>query len=134
MEKERYLTEEFLKISEMLNESDKQLRHICRNKAIEFLEAFLLEGEGSDYGVYTYSELLHAMSLRIMLEKEKVKVKRQGLKCLKCDDVIVSNYRHDFKFCKCGNIFIDGGDDYCRIGGTGLGDKTYKFIDIGFEN
>ena len=69
-----------------------------------------------------------------MAEEGEVKVKRQGLKCLKCDDVIISNYRHDFKFCKCRNIFVDGGNDYCRIGGAGLGNETYKFIDIGFEN
>ena len=38
-------------------------------------------------------------------------------KCLKCEDIIQSTYRHDFKTCKCGAIFIDGGTDYLRMGG-----------------
>ncbi len=38
-------------------------------------------------------------------------------KCHKCGDVIRSVHRHDFQSCKCGAIFIDGGDDYYRAGG-----------------
>ncbi|WP_420915909.1 DUF7695 domain-containing protein [Neisseria mucosa] len=29
-------------------------------------------------------------------------------KCLLCNDVITSEYSHDFKTCKCGNLSIDG--------------------------
>lgn len=39
------------------------------------------------------------------------------IKCAKCGDIIQSQYRHDFRWCFCKSIFIDGGDDYCRIGG-----------------
>lgn len=39
-------------------------------------------------------------------------------KCAKCGDVIQSTYRWDFKACKCGAIFIDGGDSYTRCGGN----------------
>ena len=35
-------------------------------------------------------------------------------KCKKCGDVIESTYRHDFKFCKCGAVAVDGGKDYLR--------------------
>lgn len=35
-------------------------------------------------------------------------------KCGKCNDIIVSRYRHDFKFCKCGAIAVDGGNAYIR--------------------
>lgn len=42
-----------------------------------------------------------------------------GLKCLKCGDVIFSKHRHDFRRCKCGACFVDGGDDYFRYGFTG---------------
>jgi hypothetical protein len=42
------------------------------------------------------------------------------VKCLKCDDVIESKYRHDFVTCKCGNAFVDGGSDYTRYGGSSL--------------
>ena len=36
------------------------------------------------------------------------------IKCRICNDVITSNSRHDFKFCKCGAIAVDGGKDYFR--------------------
>jgi len=39
------------------------------------------------------------------------------LKCRKCGDVIESKHRHDFVWCKCKSIFVDGGKDYCRCGG-----------------
>jgi hypothetical protein len=38
----------------------------------------------------------------------------KGVRCPYCKDEIYSEYRHDFKFCKCGTIFIDGGKDYIR--------------------
>ena len=37
------------------------------------------------------------------------------LKCLLCNDVIVSHHRHDFKWCKCKSVAIDGGDEYTRV-------------------
>ena len=42
--------------------------------------------------------------------------------CLACRTVIVSAYRHDFRWCNCPEgsdtrIFIDGGTRYCRMGG-----------------
>lgn len=36
--------------------------------------------------------------------------------CCICDDYIVSNYRHDYKHCKCGNAMVDGGLHYARWG------------------
>jgi hypothetical protein len=44
-------------------------------------------------------------------------MKQAGLKCLRCQDEIYSNSRHDFSGCRCGAWFIDGGFDYERIGG-----------------
>ena len=41
----------------------------------------------------------------------------QKLKCKKCNDIIESKHVHDFVRCKCGAIFVDGGDEYCRFGG-----------------
>jgi len=46
------------------------------------------------------------------------------IKCLKCNEIIESKHRHDFKFCKCENVFIDGGKDYLRCGGNGSIDGT----------
>jgi hypothetical protein len=34
---------------------------------------------------------------------------RHAIKCKKCDDTIESLSRHDFKYCSCGTIGIDGG-------------------------
>ena len=36
------------------------------------------------------------------------------IKSKKCGDKIESTYRHDFKFCKCGAVAVDGGKDYLR--------------------
>ena len=38
-------------------------------------------------------------------------------KCRKCGDIIFSATVHDYKSCKCGAIFVDGGQDYLRRGG-----------------
>ena len=38
--------------------------------------------------------------------------------CARCLDVITSEYREDFKSCKCGAIAIDGGADYTRCIGN----------------
>lgn len=39
------------------------------------------------------------------------------LQCKHCNDIIESVYRHDFKFCSCEKVFVDGGLDYLRRGG-----------------
>jgi hypothetical protein len=38
--------------------------------------------------------------------------------CLDCEDILESKHRNDFVRCKCGNSFLDGGDDYFRGGGS----------------
>ena len=48
-----------------------------------------------------------------MNEKKLIK---NAIKCNHCGDVIESKHRHDFRECKCGTVFIDGGLDYCRVG------------------
>ena len=50
--------------------------------------------------------------------KKRISKYQYGLHCLECDDRIFSNYRHDFRRCKCGAIFVDGGFDYFRYGTT----------------
>jgi DNA-directed RNA polymerase subunit RPC12/RpoP len=43
------------------------------------------------------------------------------IKCLECGKILESKHRHDFQECKCSNqTFVDGGQDYCRIGGMDL--------------
>lgn len=36
------------------------------------------------------------------------------IKYKKCGNIIESTYRHDFKFCKCGAVAVDGRKDYLR--------------------
>jgi len=55
------------------------------------------------------------------------------IKCLKCGDIIQSYHRHDFKWCSCENVFIDGGNDYMRYGGQALEDKPFTFEIISEE-
>lgn len=45
------------------------------------------------------------------------RLKRNRARCRKCGDVIESKSRHDFVWCKCKAIFVDGGPDYERAGG-----------------
>lgn len=45
------------------------------------------------------------------------KVIRNAAQCRLCGDIIESKSRHDFKWCKCRSIFVDGGKDYIRRGG-----------------
>lgn len=43
---------------------------------------------------------------------EKVIVNK--IRCRDCGDVVESKHRHDFKYCKCGAIAVDGGREYLR--------------------
>jgi hypothetical protein len=36
------------------------------------------------------------------------------VECLKCGDKPWSAHRHDFRYCKCGAVAVDGGMDYLR--------------------
>ena len=36
------------------------------------------------------------------------------IRCKKCGDIIESKSVHDFKFCKCESVAVDGGHDYLR--------------------
>lgn len=43
------------------------------------------------------------------------KIILNAVRCRKCDAVLISTYRHDYKTCKCG-VMVDGGKDYLRRG------------------
>lgn len=38
------------------------------------------------------------------------------IRCLKYNNIIEFLNRHDCKKCKCGACFIDGGNEYTRVG------------------
>jgi hypothetical protein len=66
-------------------------------------------------------------------------------KCANCGDIIESKHRHDWIACKCfrnelktTGFFIDGGNDYCRIGGNidnllRYDSKTRKWVKPNYE-
>ena len=37
------------------------------------------------------------------------------IQCLNCGDIIQSMFRHDFKWCACKSIAVDGGGDYLKM-------------------
>lgn len=41
-------------------------------------------------------------------------IKANKAQCSICKDIIESEYTHDFKFCSCGSIAVDGGKEYLR--------------------
>jgi MinD superfamily P-loop ATPase len=47
------------------------------------------------------------------MTKRSVVVSNQ-VRCKKCNDTPYSANRHDFKYCKCGAIAVDGGMDYLK--------------------
>lgn len=46
--------------------------------------------------------------------KEPARIKVNKIQCAKCKDIIVSEYGHDFKYCSCGEVAVDGGKNYLR--------------------
>ena len=40
------------------------------------------------------------------------KIKRNAIRCKICGDEIESVNRHDFVWCSCGAVYVDGGRDY----------------------
>ena len=48
------------------------------------------------------------------------KIVQNQVKCLKCGDEPFSKHVHDFKYCKCGAVAVDGGMEYLRR----IGDLT----------
>jgi hypothetical protein len=43
-----------------------------------------------------------------------MKIKVNKLQCGLCKDIIESVHVHDFKWCQCGAVAVDGGTDYLR--------------------
>ena len=41
-------------------------------------------------------------------------IKENKIMCLKCNTIIESESVHDFKWCKCGAVAVDGGKNYLK--------------------
>lgn len=50
-----------------------------------------------------------------------------GIKCSKCKTVIYSRAHHDFHWCPCESIYIDGGFEYMRVGYKDVSPIQVKF-------
>ena len=46
------------------------------------------------------------------------KIIANKIRCKKCNEIIESTHRHNFKFCQCGAVAVDGGKDYLRRSGN----------------
>jgi tRNA(Ile2) C34 agmatinyltransferase TiaS len=56
------------------------------------------------------------------------KIIRNKAKCKLCGDIIESMTRHDFKFCSCKKMAVDGGKDYIkRLGDPATCEEMSEF-------
>ena len=61
------------------------------------------------------------------------------IQCQSCTDIITSRHRHDYKVCKCGKVFTDGGFDYIHRSLNGFNsldvysDSSFELIRVSFE-
>ena len=67
------------------------------------------------------------------MTKPKAKVVQKdvvitAIKCKKCNHFIWSRHRHDFRFCKCGSVAIDGGRDYVKVTGKKEDYETHLIV------
>lgn len=49
-----------------------------------------------------------------MSEYTRPKIIRNSAHCDECNEEIESTHRHDFQWCSCKNIAVDGGKDYLK--------------------
>jgi hypothetical protein len=57
-------------------------------------------------------------------------IERNSVICDLCGDEIESTHRHDWKFCKCGRVSVDGGHDYRKVSWRDDGGPTYTDTSI----
>lgn len=58
---------------------------------------------------------------------------KNSVKCLKCNVEVVSAHRHDFVWCACRNIAVDGGNAYLKRCGAAYADGSYEDTSIILE-
>ena len=49
-----------------------------------------------------------------MVQRMRTVVVTNKAQCKLCGDVIESKHGHDFRWCKCGEIAVDGGKNYLK--------------------
>lgn len=58
------------------------------------------------------------------------KIIRNRIRCTHCGDIIESETVHDFKYCSCGTVFVDGGHDYLRRGYMNSSDDYEELSEV----
>ncbi len=61
------------------------------------------------------------------------KILHNRIRCNRCGDVIESEYRHDFKPCRCGLVYVDGGHAYLRRGFTNSISDFTELSEVEYE-
>lgn len=59
------------------------------------------------------------------MEKRPIKINK--IQCTHCGDIIESVHVHDFKFCKCKTVSVDGGKSYLK---RSFKNSPNDFIDL----
>jgi len=49
------------------------------------------------------------------------------IQCKRCGDMIRSEHRHDLKWCRCGNVAVDGGTEYLK---RLINDPAAEFVEL----
>lgn len=70
----------------------------------------------SEFESLTFRQNLTKRSFYMRWHKDGL-YRYNGIKCAKCGDEITSNHIHDFKWCSCESVAIDGGDEYVKVTG-----------------
>ena len=48
------------------------------------------------------------------ITKKDKKIKVNRIRCKLCGDVVISDNRHDMRWCRCGAVAVDGGTAYLK--------------------
>lgn len=62
--------------------------------------------------------------------KTRTNMKKQAIKCKRCGSTVFSRARHDFRWCSCNLVAIDGGNNYTRTAGD---PENFKSIQLDIE-
>lgn len=65
-----------------------------------------------------------------MSETNEMRIVSNKIRCRACDDIIESFSVHDFKYCKCGQVYIDGGKYYLSRGWPDGPDGTEYYEEL----
>ena len=59
-----------------------------------------------------------------------MKIISNKIKCKHCGDIIESKTVHDFKWCSCHTVYVDGGKQYCRRGFKNSPEEDYEELSV----